>query len=409
MSFRHLYYTLYMTIVSVSPVTANLSYSYTCIQCCSIIPSFPILTVALNSPFYVFVHLESTSWTMNSEDNWSPELLVYLRTATRELQFDWKAVTQAVREFAESELPGHSLVIDPASCRQRFALDYKVSATETTDFAPSSDGKGIESPVDGEDEKNAEPSVAMSSLLQGYENLSLEELIAPVDAAEEQMKVRTEQVFQRVLNSLGGEKGRVDSILSVDHSNSTVSNIAFSDYEYTKQAYSDNLAAKAAERLKKEAYLEEQAERQRFEAQREALRRRFEAGSADCEGDDPLLQSASANQVQQQMQQLYATGLPMLSEGKLGGGVSLTAGSNGNIIVTSGASGASAHAQQAPPAEKHSTPELDFIDSLPYDAAVTQALEQYMETDEFEVMLSELEKEIDAMAPPKDGDADGTE
>lgn len=129
----------------------------------------------------------------------------------------------------------------------------------------------------------------------------------------------------------------------------------------TRQAYAENLAKKESERLKKVAFAEEQAEKLRLEKDREILKRRFDVDSADGVGENPLA---------------HLSGDPAAG---------FKYGDRSGL-------------QRA--GEKVSA-ELEFIDSMPYDPNVSQALENFMETDEFEVMLSELEREIDAMAPSK--------
>ena len=119
--------------------------------------------------------------------------------------------------------------------------------------------------------------------------------------------------------------------------------------------------AKELERLNKLAFEEDQLERVRLEKERETLRKRFDQDSADQEGVDPLA----------------------LGDGTLSKSASKYGDSTGTHV-----------------GEKKSA-ELEYIDSLPYDPSVVQALESYMETNEFDVMLTELEKEIEAMAPSK--------
>lgn len=276
---------------------------------------------------------------MSSEQQqrWNPILLTYLRTTTRELKFDWNAVAEQVRLFASREQYLEAISITPATCRELFASDY-------TQFE-----KVLPAPT----EVVTAPVIAKSAvdIMQEYENMSYDELMEHVQTKEENMKQRKEQIFSQVLSSLGGVTGYDSSAATA-----TMGAMLGMEYDQTRQAYSDNLAAKEAERLKKIALAEEQAERQRLDKERDSLKKRFEAGSADGVGEDPLAKS------------------------------SFKYGDSANINY----------------AGDKTTSDLDFIDSLPYDPNVTQALQNYMETDEFDVMLTELEKEIDAMAPGKD-------
>eukprot|EP00601_Ochromonadales_sp_CCMP2298_P006266 CAMPEP_0173204550 /NCGR_PEP_ID=MMETSP1141-20130122/20184_1 /TAXON_ID=483371 /ORGANISM="non described non described, Strain CCMP2298" /LENGTH=84 /DNA_ID=CAMNT_0014130225 /DNA_START=1 /DNA_END=252 /DNA_ORIENTATION=+ len=61
---------------------------------------------------------------------WQPELLKHLRATTRELNFDWVAVSQDVRKRAE-ELLGpeglRNIDLSPGACRHQFAADYSTA------------------------------------------------------------------------------------------------------------------------------------------------------------------------------------------------------------------------------------------------------------------------------------------
>lgn len=264
---------------------------------------------------------------------WNPVLLTYLRTTTRELKFDWDAVAEDVRLFASREQLLEAVSITPALCRELFASDY--TQFEIILTAP---------------ELPARPKTEVD-IMQEYDSMSYDELMEHVQATEQNMKKRKEQIFSKVLSSLGGVTG-------VDSATSASMGAALGiEYDQTRQTYCDNLAAKEAERLKKVALAEEQAEKQRLDRERDVLKKRFEAGSADGVGEDPLARSD------------YKYG------------------------------DSATHAHDA---GDKTTSDLDFIDSLPYDPNVTQALQNYMETDEFDIMLTELEREIDAMAPGKD-------
>jgi len=289
---------------------------------------------------------------MSLEENWTPELVLYLRNVTRELKFDWNAVAHKVQEFAVQENVPDAL-ITPATCRKWFASDYHVTVVGTT--AATSSGDNVEEPVE-----DVLPSPKMENLMKDYEDMSMDELVAHVEAQELQMKQRKEEIFGRVLNSLGGGAANIESTVAFNSANNTTTTTSYSDYELTRQAYADNLAIKEAERLKKLALVEEQAEKVRLEKERDTLKRRFEQGSADGEGEDPLAHIDSA-------------------------GAGYKYGDSSSV-----------HA-----AGEKLSPEMEFIDSMPYDPNVTEALENFMETDEFDAMLSELEREIDAMAPSK--------
>jgi len=276
----------------------------------------------------------------------------YLRSVTRELKFDWNAISDKVRAFADNEnLIGVS--VTPAACRKWFASDYHVTVTSVTSSVM----------VASSQEEEQETGLKVSAPVTNYETMSMDELVAHVEATELHMKQRKEEIFGRVLSSLGGSAANIDSTVAFNTTTNVTTTTTYSDYELTRQAYAENLAIKENERLKKIAFAEEQAEKIRLEKERDVLKRRFDIDSADGVGEDPLAHMSDE----------------AVAGFKYGD-------SNTSNIQKAG--------------EKVSA-EMAFIDSMPYDPNVSQALENFMETDEFEVMLSELEREIDAMAPSK--------
>lgn len=301
---------------------------------------------------------------MSAHADWSRELVGYLKSITRELRFDWGAIETAVRAHAAAELAyADTSFVTCKSCREVFALDYSVESVPASTISTDASDTAIQSPAVVEVGSNVgagqQVNAEMATMLQDYESMSLDDLIIHVNNKEEQMKKRKEEIFGKILSSLGGDAG-----------NTMEAGVNSFDFEQTRQAYNDNLAAKEMERLNKLAYEEEQLERTRLELEREALRKRFDHGSADQEGVDPLS--------------------PTASDG--------TRDLNGNTRSASKYEINSAGGARQ--GEKKSA-ELEYIDSLPYDPTVVQALESYMETHEFDVMLTELEKEIEAMAPSK--------
>lgn len=276
--------------------------------------------------------------------------MLHLKLVTRELKFDWAAISANVRSFAmEQNLNNDVAFITAATCREMFATDYSV---EVVVPSVANQSEILEASNSKDASKTDKVNANMEKMLKDYENMSLEDLIAHVEYTEENMKQRREKIFDRVLSSLGG-----------DNVSSTAA-VTSVDMDLTRQAYNENLANKQLERQKRQLLIEEQAEKVRLDMERENLRKRFETGSADREGEDPLSSHAESG----------LTGMNSASKYGDSGGLRM--------------------------GEKKSA-ELDFIDSLPYDPSVTQALESYMETDEFETMLTELEREIEAMAPAK--------
>jgi hypothetical protein len=282
------------------------------------------------------------------EEHWHPRLLVHLRNTTRDLQFDWKAVESSVQHFAAKEFPGESFTINAASCRYHFANDYSVESV--VDINSEAAARITEEAAAAASAPPVQPT--------NYDSLSLEELIAHVDATEVHLRQRKEEIFKRVLTSLGGEASQLEAATAMVGEHSSESIAAAQDYDTTRQAYIEILAERDAQRAKREILAVEHAERLRLDADRETLRRRFEEGSADAVGEDPLSEHAGGSA------QYKSTGT-------------------------------------AYPGEKRSA-EMEFIDSLPYNPGMTQALERYMETEEFDIMLTDLERELEAMAPSKD-------
>jgi hypothetical protein len=289
-----------------------------------------------------------------ADGRWPQELVVYLKGITRKRQFDWNAIAEDVRKHGKTVVGCTDVsFVSPKSCREAFASDYSVeSVLQSSGVDPVS----IEQAASANKPSESSPpkvNADMANLLREYENMSLDELTAHITATEERMKVRREQIFGRVLSSLGGEAGA-----PMDES------VRSADFEHTRQAYNESLAAKELELMKKTAREEEANEKQRLEHAREQLKKRFEPGSVDREGDDPL---------------------------------GLADGSPDSSVRAGSKYGDRGSLRQG----DKDTAELDFIDSLPFDPAVVQALENYMETNEFDEMLTELEQEIQAMAPAK--------
>jgi hypothetical protein len=203
-------------------------------------------------------------------EHWPHDLVVYLKGITRELTFDWNAIADSVRKHGTTVVGCTDVsFVTPKTCREAFAFDYSASSQ-------AKDGADEETdPKENEDNEPSKVSGVMADMLRDYENMSLDELIEHVNTTEEHLKRRREQIFGRVLTSLAGDSSQEPLVSTMD-------------YELTRQAYADNLAIREQERLKKLAYEEEVHEKLRLEHEREALKKRFDVGSADREGEDPL-------------------------------------------------------------------------------------------------------------------------
>jgi len=253
-------------------------------------------------------------------------MLDYLQFVTRELKFDWVRISDHMRDHLGS---CSHVPVDPATCRLLFARDYRFDASVVSS---TTSGVKVE-----EDPPSSASNTAQSGQQKNFENMSLEELISHVDSTEQAMKRQKEDIFRRVMNSLGIEGGSSPNALSVSDSG-------------VREAYEEGIALRELERSKKLQHQAELEERRRLEAEREALRRRF-----DRDEDPPALDSRTA---------LEAAGM---DDGK-----------TSKLATTS-----------------HDVPST-------YDPSVGQALTSYFETEEFEAILSQLERELDRMAVAKD-------
>lgn len=294
-----------------------------------------------------------------ADGRWSNELVTYLKGRTRELTFDWNKIAEDVRNHGKTALGFNDVsFVTPKSCREAFASDYSVDKVlQSSGFDPQTIEQPAQQSPEQPNKAKTTPTkvnVDMANMLREYENMSLDDLIEHVQKTEERMKVRREQIFGRVLSSLGGE----DGLPSTDGGG-----FISTEFEHTRQAYNESLATREYEQLKRTAREDEARENQRLEEARNELKRRFDVGSKDREGEDPLGQAGAAT---------------------------LTSGAKSRY----GDSGALRQGDKT-------DAELDFIDSLPYDPNVVKAFETYMETDEFDQMLTELEMELQAQAPAK--------
>lgn len=285
--------------------------------------------------------------------DWSPQMLDYLRSVTRELKFDWSRIAEHMRDhLGRSDLISSSsscqVPIDPATCRLMFARDYRFDTSAPVIKAEET--AGTVSLLDPGPSSTVGNAAAQSGLsTKNFENMSLDELISHVDSTEQAMKRQKEDIFRRVMNSLGIEGGSSSP-------NATAS--AAGDCA-VREAYEEGIAARELERSKRLRHQAELEERRRLEADREVLRRRFDRDADDdVDGDPPATVGCDPQ-----------TGLEAagMDDGK--------------------------------PSRLH-TSSLDAPST--YDPSVGRALTSYFETDEFEAILSQLERDLDRMAVAKD-------
>eukprot|EP01041_Mallomonas_annulata_P003924 gene3924-7827_t len=180
---------------------------------------------------------------------WNETTLQYLRSVTRDALFDFNKVSESVIRFCLQVNPDLNefnlrTAITPEECRHRFAADYTAT-----------------------NEQKPKPIIDESKL-------SFEEIIEQQELRQEENARRQDILFRRVLESL-----RTESSTEVDI-----------DPEVQAALLAQKLR-KEIEKEKKEKRIREQRERELLEAQREALRTRFEPGSVDAIGIDPLAET----------------------------------------------------------------------------------------------------------------------
>jgi hypothetical protein len=232
---------------------------------------------------------------------WNDKLLDTLNRSARSHQFDWPAVASDINRNHD----GITSLVTADDCRQVFATCNVVGIPEN--YASQTE---VRAPV---------ISVVINDRTEALVNMSLEELQQHVEELEENVRLKKEAVFQRVLDSLGGPLPANQAMLSAE----------------AVQILNDSRAKREQLKREQQKKIEDERERQRFEQERERLRKRFDPDSVDALGDNPI--SAST-----------ISGDPF-------------------------------------------TAPLAFV-----------ALDSILQSEEFDIILSELEKELDAQAMGKD-------
>ena len=314
---------------------------------------------------------------------WTPQLLEYLRKITRELKFDWKAIAQQVTRYCTGAYPGVKIDITPAVCREKFASDYNQSSTtapEPKSLGPS--GLSVPHNIKSVTEETlVQQKTVIKSPLTNFDDMSLDELVEYVDRKEKQMQVRKEEIFQRVHASLGG-LAHSDTTEDAESISAKVARAM--KHDPAAMAYQESLHAKELARLRCEQQREEQEEQRRLQQERETLRTRFDQGSADGDGEDPmvsLLDSLKSAGISVRQQQVFSES----ASGKESGGNPHPAHPQ-NLGIESGG---------------HNDNDDDVI---PTDFAMGGVtLDDLLGGEEFDAFLSQLEKEIDERAPDKEG------
>eukprot|EP01040_Poterioochromonas_malhamensis_P000966 gene966-1025_t len=197
---------------------------------------------------------------LSNEFNWPESLIEELNTATRLYLFDWERIATHLQQFVVArELSIH---ISPDNCRENFAANASNDPQNRSigDYPENEGFHFIQ-------ERKAHS-------LPSYEGMSLEDLIETVDRNEREMKRKKEEIFQRVLNSLGEFEFDQSLILQEDP--------AISAYQ---TAISKRIENDRIQLLKYEEFLE----REKLGKEREKLKKRFDPDSEDCLGENPQI------------------------------------------------------------------------------------------------------------------------
>lgn len=295
--------------------------------------------------------------------HWPDELLQHLRQITRELQFNWNAVGQQMQLYIDNNPQYTDIQISATICRQRFAFDYTAITNSSNEVIKQDDSEVKPS----EASLNHSKAASIESI-KNYESMSLEDLIAHVDSTEIKMKQQKEDIFKRVMTSLSStsqhEHGdnQLKPVLS-DNIDEDVANI--------RKVYEESMLSKELEKQKRLDQLFVLNEKQRIDNEREILRKRFDRDSVDNEGFDPLsnTNASSSNMIEQDDDMLKDD-------------------NKEKYLIAS--------------YENTTTTTITRANEVIVQGPLGSLSTSYLESDEFEAILTELERDIYAKAVSKD-------
>lgn len=290
---------------------------------------------------------------------WDESTIALLINATRALKFDWNAIANKL-----SAEVSH-LIITPAICRQQYAKEYSKNVKDET---PSVIIQATPSPA------TVEASKAV--IWDSFDKMSLDELIDHVNKKEQEMNLRKEAIFQRVLNSLGNS----------EDANSQLSDAMTAEIEDVKKKYFESVQQKELEKLSKQQLAYDQQEKASIEKERQKLKKRFDADSVDNIGENPLGDA----------------GMSGVSSSSVASALSASdSAALAQLLGSRELSGSAADKQLFASLLKNNT-------SAPNAATVTEApaelstdLESILMGDQFDILLSEIEKELDSQSQDK--------
>lgn len=190
-------------------------------------------------------------------DRWGPDIVDFLKLSVRQNEFDFDKVARLIQNYC-IENGREYLVksIDASSCRECFAEDF-YSENNPNTCRP---------------EESAKP-------LRPLDDLSFDEMMEVISNMEEENIRKKEKIFARVLSSLSN--GEVDNTNDIKSFTDAETSLFLSTIEKERENKSLN-------KQKQIETMKQTEERKRLEIEREQLRRRFDVGSADAEGIDPL-------------------------------------------------------------------------------------------------------------------------
>lgn len=214
---------------------------------------------------------------MATEQTWPREVNEFLQKSTRELQFNWNLIAEAVSYFVESNAIHFGIEITAASCRMQFSegFDHTTFNNKLIDSLSRKEASETDSTVELSDDQNADPdsiSLVQKSFQESVEGLSLEELVLYVNEKEKQIEERKEILFKRILNSLSADSNSSSELI----------------HDVVTSAYKQTIKAKEDAKRLKEKMEAESEENRRLLIERKKLKDRFAPDSEDQEGENPI-------------------------------------------------------------------------------------------------------------------------
>lgn len=260
--------------------------------------------------------------SLNEEDYWPAEMVNELKTLVRKEKFNWNSVSEKLTAWLASDSmqasEKSSFDISPKTCREAFARDYskapynldkKTSPMKQT-VEPSEEVKSQSSPsrvveLSAEDEEEASKfdfdmpgeDSSVKVAIQTVEkieplpvtpgpDLTYEEVLENAERIEEENYRRKEEVFKKVAKLLmldgfgdGDGEGEGDGEESSD-----IKPMNAMDAQVIR-AFQEGRRKRQEEKSKRKKQQADAEEWRKIKEDRERLRRRFDEGSEDAEGE----------------------------------------------------------------------------------------------------------------------------